>query len=124
MGAKLPKRWDMIKTLGGRKLGRTSAHRRALLRNMAVSLFKHERIKTTIAKAKELRPFAEKLISQAKRGNYRKVRQSVHDKTVFKKLFDVLAPRYEDRPGGYTQILRLGTRAGDNSQQGLIRLVQ
>lgn len=113
----------MIKQLGGRKLGRTTAHRRALLRNMATSLFKHERIRTTIAKAKELRPFAERLITRAKRGDHRKVREDIQDRLVYKKLFDVIAPRYEGRPGGYTQILRLQARAGDNAALGLIRLV-
>lgn len=114
----------MIKTLGGRKLGRTASHRRALMRNMATSLFLHERIQTSMAKAKELRSFAEKIITRAKKGKHLLVRRDIHDKTVFKKLFDVLARRYQERPGGYTQILRLGRRTGDNSVQGLIRLVQ
>lgn len=114
----------MIKHTGGRKLGRTSSHRRALLRNMATSLFLHERIRTSISKAKELRPFAEKLITRAKDGNHRMVRKDIQDKTAYKKLFDVLAQRYQGRSGGYTQILRLGRRQGDNSEQGLVRLVQ
>ena len=114
----------MIKHLGGRKLGRTSSHRRAMLRNMAASLILHERIETTISKAKELRPFAEKMITQAKRGNHVEVRKILQDKAAFKKLFDVIAQRYENRPGGYTQILRLERRSGDNTQPGLIRLVQ
>lgn len=114
----------MIKTLGGRKLGRTSSHRRALMRNMATSLFLHERIQTSMAKAKELRSFAEKIITRAKKGKHLLVRRDIHDKTAFRKLFDVLAQRYQERPGGYTQILRLGRRTGDNSVQGLIRLVQ
>ncbi|MDD5655782.1 MAG: 50S ribosomal protein L17 [Elusimicrobia bacterium] len=113
----------MIKTLGGRKLGVTGSHRRALLRNMATSLFLHEKVETTIAKAKELRPFAERLISRAVRGNHQLVRRDIQDKTVYKKLFDVLAPRYAKRPGGYTRILRLAPRAGDNARRGLIALV-
>jgi ribosomal protein L17 len=113
----------MIKTLGGRKLGRTGSHRRALLRNLAVSLFLHERIQTSLAKAKELRPFAEKIITNAKNGKFQLVRRDVHDKHAYKKLFDVLAQRYQERPGGYTQILKLGRRTGDNAEQGLIKLV-
>ncbi|MFC1678884.1 50S ribosomal protein L17 [Elusimicrobiota bacterium] len=114
----------MIKHLGARKLGRTTAHRRALLRNMAVSLFLHERVKTTVTKAKELRSFAEKIITKAKHGKHREVRRDIHDRVAYKKLFEVLAQRYQDRPGGYTQILRLDNRVGDNAPQGLIRLVQ
>lgn len=112
----------MIKHLGGRKLGRTSSHRRALMSNMATSLFLHEKIVTSIAKAKELRSYAEKLISQAKRGEHQQVRRRIHNKMVYKKLFDVIAPRYQDRKGGYTQVLRVGRCMGDNSEQGLIRL--
>ncbi|MFA6093038.1 MAG: 50S ribosomal protein L17 [Elusimicrobiota bacterium] len=113
----------MIKTLGGRRLGRTGEHRRALLRNLAASLILHERVTTTVAKAKELRPFAEKMISQAKRGQHREVRRNLQDKAAFKKLFDVLAPRYQNRAGGYTQILRVAVRLGDNAPTGLIRLI-
>ncbi|HYD05141.1 MAG TPA: 50S ribosomal protein L17, partial [Reyranella sp.] len=101
------------KALGRRQLGITGSHRRALLKNMATSLFKHERIETTIAKAKELRPYAEKLISQAKRGEHYMVRRQIQDKQVYEKLFTVLAPRYQQRPGGYTRILRLEPRLGD-----------
>lgn len=111
------------KTLGRRQLGVTSSHRRALLKNMATSLFKHERIETTIAKAKELRPYAEKLISQAKRGEHYMVRRQIQDKQVYEKLFTVLAPRYQQRAGGYTRILRLEPRLGDNTKRGLIMLV-
>jgi len=114
----------MIKHLGGRKLGRTSSHRRAMLRNMAVSLFLHERVETTITKAKELRPYAEKIISHAKRGNHVQVRKEIQDRTAYKKLFDVIAQRYQSRAGGYTQIMRLDRRVGDNTEAGLIRLVQ
>ena len=114
----------MIKTLGGRKLGRTSSHRRAMLRNMAVSLFLHEKIETSVAKAKELRPFAEKIITRAKHGQHREVRRDIHNRTAFEKLFDVLVDRYAGRKGGYTRLLRLGRRPGDNAEKGLIRLVQ
>lgn len=113
----------MIKTLGGRKLGRTGSHRKALLANLATSLFLHERVVTTVAKAKELRPYAERLITAAKRGGYRQVRRRIHNRQVIKRLFDVIAPRYGDRPGGYTRIIRVGCRAGDNAERGLIRLV-
>ena len=111
------------KALGRRQLGITSAHRRALLRNMATSLFKHERIETTIAKAKELRPYAEKLITNAKKGEHFMVRRQIQDKVVYKKLFEVLAPRYMQRPGGYTRILKIAPRVGDNAKLGLIMLV-
>lgn len=113
----------MIKTLGGRKLGVTGTHRRALLRNMATSLFLHEKVTTTVAKAKELRPYAERLITHAVKGKYFLVRRHVHDKKVFKKLFEVLAPRYAKRPGGYTRIVRLLPRLGDNAARGMITLV-
>ena len=111
------------KALGRRQLGITSAHRRALLRNMATSLFKHERIETTIAKAKELRPYAEKLITNAKKGEHFMVRRQIQDKVVYKKLFEVLALRYAQRPGGYTRILKIAPRIGDNAKLGLIMLV-
>ena len=94
-----------------------------MLRNMAVSLIMHERIQTYVAKAKELRPFVERIITRAKKGEHLLVRKDIHDRTAYKKLFDVLAQRYEERPGGYTQILRLGTRAGDKSKRSLVRLV-
>jgi large subunit ribosomal protein L17 len=111
------------KALGRRQLGITSSHRRALLRNMATSLFKHERIETTIAKAKELRPYAEKLITNAKKGEHYMVRRQIQDRDVYKKLFEVLAPRYAQRPGGYTRILKIAPRIGDNAKLGLIMLV-
>ncbi len=111
------------KTLGRRQLGITSSHRRALLRNMVTSLFKHERIETTIAKAKELRPYAEKLITNAKKGEHFMVRRQIQDRAVYKKLFEVLAPRYMQRPGGYTRILKIAPRIGDNARLGLIMLV-
>ncbi|MBI4376131.1 MAG: 50S ribosomal protein L17 [Elusimicrobia bacterium] len=109
--------------MGGRKLGVTSSHRRALLRNMATSLFLHEKLETTQAKAKELRPFAERIITQARQGKHYLVRRHIQDKVVYKKLFDVLAPRYAQRPGGYTRILHLAPRSGDNASRSLITLV-
>lgn len=113
----------MVKQLGGRKLGVTGTHRRALLRNMAASLFLHEKVETTIAKAKELRPFAERLITHAVRGRHYMVRRFIQDKAAYKKLFEILAPRYSQRPGGYTRILRLAPRVGDNATRGLIALI-
>lgn len=113
----------MVKQLGGRKLGVTGSHRRALLRNMAASLFLHEKVETTIAKAKELRPFAERLITHAVRGRHYMARRLIQDKAAYKKLFEILAPRYSQRPGGYTRILRLAPRAGDNATRGLIALI-
>ncbi|MBI4679011.1 MAG: 50S ribosomal protein L17 [Elusimicrobia bacterium] len=113
----------MIKTHGGRKLGLTGTHRRAMLRNMATSLFLHEKVTTTVAKAKELRPYAERLITRAVKGRHQLVRRDVHDKKVFRKLFEVLAPRYAARRGGYTRIVRLEPRLGDNAPRGMITLI-
>jgi len=110
----------------GRKLNRTASHRRAMLRNMATSLFLHERIETTTAKAKELRPYAERLITLAKRGDLHARRLAaarMQDRDVVGKLFDELGPRYSDRPGGYTRILKLGARKGDAAEMALIELV-
>ncbi len=116
----------MRHNIGYRKLGRTSSHRRALLRSLATSLFRHERIRTTVPKAKELRPFAEKLITLARRDDLharRLVLRDVQDKEVVKKLFGKLAPRFASRPGGYTRILRLGTRQGDGADLAIIELI-
>lgn len=110
----------------GRKLSRTSSHRKATLRNMVTSLFRHERIETTTAKAKELRPYAERLITLARRGDLhsrRLARQKIEDREVLGKLFDDIAPRYTERPGGYTRILKLGNRKGDAAEMSLIELV-
>ena len=109
-----------------RKLGRTSSHRRALLRSLTTSLFRHERITTTLPKAKELRPFAERLITLARRDDLharRQVLRHVADKTVVKKLFDTLAPRFASRPGGYSRILQLGPRQGDGADMAILELV-
>ncbi len=110
----------------GRNLSRSPSHRRALLRNMATSLFRHERITTTAAKAKELRPYAERLITLAKRGDLharRLVARRIADREVLGKLFDEIGPRYVERPGGYTRILKLGNRRGDAADMALIELV-
>ena len=113
--------------LGGRKLNRTSAHRKALLRNMAAALVKHEQITTTLPKARELRPYVEKLITLAKHGglsNRRLAHSRMLDDTQLVKLFDVLAPRYADRAGGYTRVIKAGFRAGDASAMAVIELVE
>lgn len=110
----------------GRKLNRTSSHRKAMFSNMATSLFLHERIETTAAKAKEIRGVAERLITLAKKGDLaarRRAFRTVRDKDVLKKLFEDIGPRYADRPGGYTRILKLGNRRGDNAPMSAIELV-
>ena len=111
----------------GRKLGRTSAHRAALKRNLLTSLFEHGRIITTLPKAKEYRPFAEKLITMAKvksLHNIRKAARVVQNKTVLKKLFDEIGPHFAERNGGYTRILKLAKpRLGDNGKQAIFELV-
>lgn len=110
----------------GRKLGRTTAHRRALFRNQLSSLIAHERISTTLHKAKELRPLAEKLVTLGKRGGLHARRlalKQLPDRDAVTKLFDVLAPRFATRPGGYTRILKLGRRAGDGAETALIEFV-
>lgn len=110
----------------GRQLGRTSSHREALLRNMATSLFRHGRIQTTTAKAKELRPFAEKLVTLAKRGDLHSRRlaaRKIHDHDVLFALFETIGPRFAERPGGYTRVLKIGHRQGDGAEMALIELV-
>ncbi len=112
--------------IAGRRLGRTSEHRLALMRNMSTSLFDKERIQTTLQKAKELRSFAEKLITLSKKESLharRLVLRDVHDKAVVSKLFDTLSARYSQRPGGYTRIIKLGPRRGDNAEMAIIELV-
>ena len=111
---------------GGRKLQRTSAHRIAMFRNMSASLIKHEQITTTVAKAKELRPYIEKLVTLAKRGglaNRRLAQSRLMDDTQLKKLFDVLAERYKDRNGGYTRLIKAGIRASDAAPIAIIEFV-
>ena len=112
--------------VGGRKLGRTSSHRTALFRNMAAALIKHEQISTTLPKAKELRPYVEKLITLAKKGglsNRRLAHARLLDDTQLAKLFDVLASRYADRNGGYTRVIKAGLRASDAAPMAIIELV-
>ena len=109
-----------------RKLGRTTEHRIALFRNMATALIKHEQISTTLPKAKELRPYVEKLVTLAKHGglaNRRLAMSRVADETQVKKLFDVLGPRYKARPGGYIRVLKAGFRAGDAAAMAIIEFV-
>ena len=123
----------------GRKLGKTATHRKAMLANMVTALFQRERIETTIPKAKEARSFAERLITLARRGNAaaeggakekqlaarRRVARTVHDHDVLRKLFDEIAPRYVERPGGYTRIVRLGkTRVGDAAEMAILELLK
>ena len=110
----------------GRKLGRTSSHRKALFRNMVTSLFEHEQIRTTDAKAKELRGVAERMITLGKKGTLHARRQAletIRSKDVTSKVFDELAERYRERPGGYTRVIKIGQRAGDAVPMSIIELV-
>ena len=112
--------------VGGRKLQRTSSHRAALFRNMAAALIKHEQITTTTAKAKELRPYVEKLITLAKHGglsNRRLAQSRLMDDAQLAKLFDVLAPRYAERNGGYTRVIKAGIRTSDAAPIAIIEFV-
>jgi large subunit ribosomal protein L17 len=112
--------------VAGRKLGVTSSHRQAMFRNMAVALIKHEQITTTLPKAKELRPVAEKLITLGKRGGLHSRRLAyaqLRDDTIVTKLFDTLADRYRARAGGYTRVLKAGIRYGDAADMAVIELV-
>jgi large subunit ribosomal protein L17 len=109
-----------------RKLNRTAEHRRAMFANMCAALIKHEQIVTTLPKAKELRPIVEKLITLGKKGGLAARRQAIgemRDVAMAKKLFDVLGPRYKDRNGGYTRIIKAGFRYGDNAAQAVIEFV-
>lgn len=109
-----------------KKLGRTSSHRRALLRHLVTELLEHDRIQTTEAKARALRPLAEKMITLAKRGDLHARRQAaafLTNEDVLKRLFDELGPRYQDRNGGYTRLLKLGPRRGDAAPMSLVELV-
>ncbi|PLX78856.1 MAG: 50S ribosomal protein L17, partial [Desulfuromonas sp.] len=111
----------------GRTLGRNSSHRKAMMRNMVTSLLEHEHITTTDARAKELRKLADKMITLGKKGSLHARRQAaavIRDKKIVAKLFERLAPRYTDRPGGYTRIIKLGHRAGDNASLSRIELVE
>lgn len=111
----------------GKRLGRNSSHRKAMMRNMVTSLLDHEKITTTDARAKELRKLAEKMITLGKRGTLHARRQAhevIQDKQVVSKLFERLAPRFAERPGGYTRIIKLGMRAGDKASMSIIELVE
>ena len=111
----------------GRRLGRNSSHRSAMMRNMVTSLIEHEKVTTTDSRAKELRKIAEKMITLGKRGDLNARRQAlqvIRDRKIVGKLFEMVAPRYKDRPGGYTRIIKLGNRLGDNAPQSIIELVE
>jgi len=111
----------------GRRLGRTTSHRIAMFRNMVTSFLSHERIVTTDAKAKELRPIAEKMITLGKKGDLSAIRQAasyIRDKATVTKLFSTIAPRYKDRAGGYTRIIKLGIRPGDAAPLSVIEFVE
>src|SRR5215203_5428260 len=134
-GSQSPRDTGMPHNIAHRKLGRLTEHRMALLRNQATALLRHERIETTVPKAKELRPFVERIITIAKRGvaageangkslhARRLILRDIQDRDVVSKLFDTIAPRFEGRPGGYTRILRLGYRRGDSAEVAQIELV-
>jgi large subunit ribosomal protein L17 len=111
----------------GRRLGRTTSHREAMFRNLVTSFLNHEKITTTDAKAKEIRSVAEKMITLGKRGDLHSLRQAasyIREKSTVTKLFSTIAPRYKDRPGGYTRIIKLGIRQGDAAPISLIELVE
>ena len=108
------------------KLGRGASHRKALLRNLATDLLRHERVTTTLAKAKAVRPGAERLVTLGKRDTLHARRHAsrvIRDKDVLSKVFNELAPRYAERPGGYTRIMRIETRAGDRAEMAIIEMV-
>lgn len=110
----------------GKKLRRNSAHRRALLRNLVTSFLEKERIRTTLAKAKATRPLAEKMITLAKKNTLHTRRQAfrfIYKKPVVKKLFDEIGPRFSERPGGYTRIIKIGPRAGDGAEMAILELI-
>ena len=113
----------------GRKLNRTSAHRKAMFANMACALIKHEQITTTLPKAKELRPIVERLVTQARNSkgslhSRRLALSQIKDAKMVSKLFDVLGPRYAERPGGYIRVLKAGLRYGDNAPMAVIEFVE
>ena len=116
----------MKHNISHRKLNRTSSHRKALLMNLSNALIKHEQITTTLTKAKELRPFVEKIVTLGKKGNLesrRKVISILQDGKMTKKIFDTFADRYKDRKGGYTRIIKIGNRYGDNAPTAVIEFV-
>ena len=112
--------------IAGRKLGRNPAHRRSVLRNLVTSVLEHERLVTTLPKAKELRPLAEKMITLGTRDTLharRQVQSYLLNDFIAKKVFDTIAPRFSDRPGGYSRIVRLGHRSGDGAEMAVIELI-
>ena len=116
----------MIKNHNGSKLGVTSSHKKAMLRSLATELFLHEKITTTLPKAKELASYAEKLVTKAKKADLSAVRDvhgEINNKEVVKKVFDILVPRYKERKGGYSQILKVGPRRGDSAEMAIVKLV-
>ncbi len=116
----------MIKNHNGSKLGVTGSHKKAMLRNLAAELFLHEKITTTLPKAKELVSYSEKLVTKAKKADLSAIRAlhgEINNKEVVKKVFDVLVPRYKERKGGYTQILKVGPRRGDSAEMAIVKLV-
>ncbi|APG24170.1 MAG: 50S ribosomal protein L17 [Syntrophotalea acetylenica] len=111
----------------GKRLGRNSSHRAAMMRNMVTSLLEHEKITTTDARAKELRKVVDRMITLGKRGDLharRQASQVIRERKVVGKLFEVIGPRFKDRPGGYTRIIKLANRLGDNASQVIIELVE
>ncbi len=117
----------MRHNVSGRKLGRTTAHRTAMFRNQLSSLVRHERIRTTLQKAKALRPIAEKVVTKGRQDTVharRQVRRWLPDRSDVKKLFDELSPRFAERPGGYTRIVKLGPRRGDGAEMAILEFVE
>ncbi len=115
-----------MRPVKGKRLGGSAAHQKAILSNLSTALFAHEKVTTTVTKAKVLRPFAEHLITKAKKGSLhdrRQVLRYISDGEVVTKLFDEIGPRYAERPGGYTRIVKIGPRRGDNSEMAVIELV-
>lgn len=111
----------------GRRLGRAPSHREHMMQNMVTSLFQYEKLTTTVTRAKELRRIAERMITLAKRGDLNSRRQAlkvIHDRKIVSKLFEMIAPRYQERAGGYTRIVRLNPRVGDNAPMSIIELVE
>ncbi len=113
----------MIKNTGYRKLGKTPSHRKAMLNTLATSIILHEEVKTTLPKAKEVRRVVEGLITLAKANDMRAAKDTLKDAAAIKKLFDVLATRYANRPGGFCRIYRAGLRQGDNAEVAIVKLV-
>ena len=118
--------FNMRHNIAHRKLNRSSSHRKALLMNLSNALLKHEQITTTLPKAKELKPYVEKIITLGKKGDLQSKRKTIsilHDEKNMKKVFDIFSKRYKDRVGGYTRIIKLGNRFGDNAPTAIIELV-